>query len=155
MNSEEEYPQHVQSAKFLRLGLDIENELWPRDPNIYTPSTKFSSRVRQMEGALTLDDINGTIKYGELYPAARGCSAFTRIIRGVSIYIIVSSDLKEQQELRARPSKDEFPDLQIKDFNYRAVSLWPFVLNREEAWSMGWPPRVLDRIEELADKGAY
>lgn len=149
-----DYPEHVQNARFLRLGLDLDPQLWPREPDVYTPSTKFSDRFRRLRGALTLDDLHATIKYGELYPAAKHCSTFCRIIGGVAVYIIVEGELDDEIEpqLKVRPAKEEFPDLSPDNFRYRAVTLWPYILDREEAWASGWPGKVLDIIEDMKEE---
>lgn len=152
MNSQNDQPAHIRNAKFLRLDETIDYGLWPRDPSRYSPSNKFRERIRQLQGGITGDDISDIIRYGHMHPAARGCIAFSMVIRGVAIYIVAGSDLKGDRELLARPSTDRYPDLDIDDFNYTLVTLWPYVINREEAWRMNWPTGVLDLIEELAEE---
>lgn len=140
----EELPEYIQDAKFIKPGLDVDEELWPRDPNIYEPSEKFISRFKQFGSTMDGDIIEDAIKYGELYTASRGCVAFVNNLEGVAFYIIVAKEVK--------PSFNKDKDIAtVNDYNYRGITIWPYVYNREMALDTGrWSSRHLNQIEELA-----
>lgn len=145
-----EPPSYIRGAKFIDNEAEIEEGLWPRETGLYSPTSKFTSRFVELGDIIDGDDITEAILYGERYAAARGCVAFVSDLGGVALYIIVSYDVPDDLSLESRPSLDQYPNLTPDDLDYVAVTLWPYVYDREKAWGTGrWSSEQLDRIDDV------
>lgn len=139
-------PEYIQDAKFIKPGLEPDEDLWPRDPSIYEPTEKFIQRFKDFGSFMDGDIIEDAIKYGELYTASRGCVTFINDLGGVAFYIVVTSEPKVDISNKNAT--------EVEDYNYRAVSIWPYVYNREQALDTGrWSSRFLDKIQNLTEDG--
>lgn len=146
----DDYPEYVRGARFIDADGDIEEWLYPRDVDFYEPSQKFIGRVKELNGAIEGDDISFAINYGEMYAAARGCVAFVNDAGGVVYYIVVEAELKEHLKTKGHSKDEGIQELTVNDFNHRAVTVWPYVYDRDRAWDTGrWTGQELDIIESI------
>lgn len=142
-------PEYIKGARFIHEDEEIEQALWPRHPGEYTPSDKFFERRRRLAGIIEGEDITHAIMYGEMWPAANGCIAFVTDMGGVVLYVVVQSEMIEDQWTLEQAHEEE-KDFGPGDLNYRLVTIWPYVHDRDRAWATGrWTGQQLDVIEEI------
>lgn len=128
----DEEPIFIRGARFINPEVEVDEDLWSRNPNDYTPTTKFTQRFKEFGVLVEGDVIRDAIQYCPIYEADGGCVAFVNNLGGVAYYIIVANDDGD---------------------DYAAVSIWPYVYDREGALDTGqWSSKDLDKIEELSEE---
>lgn len=146
----DDLPHFVEGAKFLRTEEGIDEWMYPRDPDRYEPTRKFRQRFRELGGCINGQDINDAFEYGELYPAAQGCASFIKDAGGVAFYVIVSANLKPNYEDKRPLSEEQYKKFNADDFDHTAVTVWPYVYDRDRAWNTGrWSGKQLDKIQDI------
>lgn len=146
----DDLPHYVEGASFLRIGDEVDMDLWPREPSAYRPSNKFYLRMRMLAGIIKGDDIEQAIRFGETYPAARGCLAFVSDLGGMAIYVIAGADIRDPDAVKGlRPSSQEI-DFGLDDLDHYIVTLWVHVYDADAAWKTGrWSRDQISTVEEI------
>jgi hypothetical protein len=124
-NGDEDF--HIlEGAKFLHPHAEVNEKEWSNDPGDYTITNKFRQRYSELSSVVNGDIIDDAIRYGELIKASQEHVAFMNDLGGVSISIIVTMYM-----------------------GYKAVSIWPYIYDKEKARSTGkWSSRQLYEIED-------
>lgn len=149
--SNKDHPPYIEGAMFLRPEEEFDEELYPRDPLKYTPSDKFLDRFNRLGGIINSDDVQETIRYGKMYPSARGTVSFVKDLGGVILYIVVTADVPtDEDNLAPREATEKYPSLQIEDLDHSGITIWPYLFSRDKALDTGrWSTKQLKEIQEI------
>lgn len=139
-------PKYVQNANFIREEEEVDEDWWPRDPYIYTGTKKWSERVKRLEGIINTTDIQEAFQLGDIYKSANNTVCFINDLDGLVIYVVADAQL-----LKVGDSYPTDPD--HTDYNFKAVTVWPYVYDRDSAWATGrWTGQQLDEVEEITSE---
>lgn len=145
-------PEYIKGARFIHEDEEIDEEMWPRDLYRYDPSEKAVSRMMKLGGIIEREDVEQALSLGEKYAAARGCVSFVTNLGGVALYVVVNADVRHGSKHKLehlRPSQSEI-DFGPDDLDYRIVTIWAYIYDRDRAWGTGrWTGEQLDVIEEI------
>lgn len=112
-------PKYVEDAKFIDHTDNVDEDEWPKNLAYYNLTNKWNNRLKKLDGVITRDQIQDTLKHGELYSSLSNSVTFTRDISGIAIYAIVSAKLiSHNGKYPVNPS--------IHDYSYNAVSIWVY-----------------------------
>lgn len=143
-------PEHIRGAHFINHEEEPEEWMYYRDLDEYEITTKFRSRFRELNGIFSGNDIRDVVEFGDIWCAAQGCIAFVLEKRGVLLYVIVAADIKDH----LKDDKDELikakdQNLSIDDFNHTAVTIWPYIVDRDMAWMQGLSSKEIDLVNSI------
>lgn len=130
-------PEYMESARFLRP--DESRKLFSRDPGDYRLTEQSMTRLNQLRGIFTGNDINKTIQNGHMVPGANNTMVFASEHDGVVLYVVALHIEDDHFERGSYPIK----------------TVWSYVYNRGLAWSLGWDSDDLDTIESLKPDSLY
>jgi len=141
----ENRPSYITDAKFIDAEDDVEDNIWPRDPTYYIRTKAWKQRIDTLLGVISQDQIHNTIRSGEVYSSLSNSVTFVKEFNGVVLYVIVSAELNcFGGEYPTNPS--------VNDYTYNAVSIWPYVWDRDKAMNQGkWSEQDLESIQELCE----
>jgi len=136
-------PNYIKGASFIKEDEDVDENWWPRDPFRYDPTRKWKKRMRRLSGIIETQDVREAIQQGDIYRAAKGNVAFTYDLEGLAIYVVMDAQLEKEG--------DEYPtDPDKSDYWFKGVTVWPYIYDRELAWSTGrWTGKQLDVVEQI------
>ena len=135
-----ELEKYIKQAKFINETEDVDEEFWPRDPDIYSSTQKLFERKQRLSSIVTDNTIRDTIKNGDLHSAISNTVSFVNDADGVAIYVIVSSELlKLDGSYPINPSRH--------DYVFNIVSLWVYTYDRNLALKNSWTEKQLKDIQ--------
>lgn len=139
----ENVPKYIKGAAFIQEDEDVDEDWWPRDPYRYDPTEKWKQRMRRLSGIIESGDVREAIQTGDIYRAANNNIAFVKDLSGIVLYVVMDAQLqKVDDEYPTNPSKT--------DYWFKGVTVWPYIYDRDKAWSTGrWTGRELDVVEQI------
>jgi hypothetical protein len=139
-------PPYVKDAKFIDATDNVEEDVWPKNIRYYARTNKWNSRIETLKQVIDQEDIDNTVKYGDIYKSLSNSVTFVRSISGVAIYVIVSAELVScNGEYPTNPS--------IHDYKYKAVTVWLYVYDERKAKeSSAWTDEDINFIHDFCEQ---
>lgn len=139
-------PHYVENAKFINDEQTVEQTIWPRKLSKYIKTSNWEQRRKTLKESITHEDLVLCVNNGEIYSGTRNSVVFVDELQGVALYVIASSELdvsgNDTTIINKTPSRS--------DFKFKAVSIWGYVYDSEEALSNDrWSESKLEQVKKL------
>ena len=139
-------PPYVKDAKFIDATDNVKEDVWPKNIRYYARTNKWDSRIETLKQVIDQEDIDNTVKHGDIYDSLSNSVTFVRDISGVAIYVIVSAELVScNGKYPTNPS--------IHDYKYKAVTVWLYVYDERKAKeSSAWTDEDINFIHDFCEQ---